>query len=781
MTQLRRRLTIPAQPLLVRERLRLVCPPMLHAGEGPPLLSYSDAGFIEDFLVLASRSEPIADEDLPELLVWRDWSEPPRALLDARGGAVYSLKRIRRVPPPGLREAIPGPALGDPRTVDLPPGTGPKSEPPWLRKLYLPQHERFTVVCVDAICDRFGTPPLDRRRVKEAGMVVRRLKPTGDLDADHWEDWFPDGKGEGSWLERYDADLHLLERGEATPVQLDPVADRVQSHPLRLIPEDMDPRRITPCRLYGYLPVWSSERQRHAKEEDRRNDRQQTRKRLLAQLLPAWKPLGARSEPVLALLRLTLLPGPAGTVKAVAKPDQIDDLVPLALERLVKAALDPSRFAKDVQGDCADAATLWLGEGLDGAADLAMDWLRSASFSPSLVSAVDDQLRQRLLEVVEIHLSRPADSGLSATQWSMLLAAALVRARGHLLALARAIELMLAASQPGFRCSAEEEWLALLPGQLPAGSRPARPGAAVHSLGGLLDGLARYRQADGSVRIADQSPTFAMAGLSPRVEAVLGHLLDLRHQLAPVARQLGAVDSSVRAVLSLRSKAMESALLRQLSLDQTTTDLAHLGVPLDEDPAEGLLVAPGLHPTSADLNTLIKRAASLDKEDKPFAEAVKNAEEASTELRYDGQHLYAVWCWLRVGGRGPCERERLIWSKRSEPFRIAEPHDLLGVRPVSLSMPDLPALVKDMDRIRQARARPYAAVHTPPQSGFVAQDLSSVSRRMGVGGTCSFGIPVFTICALVMFSIVFAILSLVLRWLPLLQICTPTVDDSSSP
>jgi hypothetical protein len=32
-----------------------------------------------------------------------------------------------------------------------------------------------------------------------------------------------------------------------------------------------------------------------------------------------------------------------------------------------------------------------------------------------------------------------------------------------------------------------------------------------------------------------------------------------------------------------------------------------------------------------------------------------------------------------------------------------------------------------------------------------------------------------------MFSIVFAILSLVLRWLPLLQICTPTVDDSSSP
>ena len=52
---------------------------------------------------------------------------------------------------------------------------------------------------------------------------------------------------------------------------------------------------------------------------------------------------------------------------------------------------------------------------------------------------------------------------------------------------------------------------------------------------------------------------------------------------------------------------------------------------------------------------------------------------------------------------------------------------------------------------------------------------------MGLGGSCSFGIPVFTICALVMFSIVFAVLSLVLRWLPFLQICTPHSDDPTAP
>ena len=81
----------------------------------------------------------------------------------------------------------------------------------------------------------------------------------------------------------------------------------------------------------------------------------------------------------------------------------------------------------------------------------------------------------------------------------------------------------------------------------------------------------------------------------------------------------------------------------------------------------------------------------------------------------------------------------------------------------------------------QAKARPFAAVRTPPQSGFVATDLGSISRRMGLGGSCSFGIPVFTICALVMFSIVFAVLSLVLRWLPFLQICPPHSDDPTAP
>ncbi len=797
MSKERRRLTIPAKPLLVRETLQLICPAIIAADDRPPLLSYSDDNFMAAFLSLANRNQPVENKDLPPLLCWRDWSEPPQAMINAKGQAAYPIAKIKRGLLLGLQleetSSDSDPLNPDPLNSDPIPAPASTLDPPWLRKLYLPQHARFTVVCVDAICNRYGKPSLDRRRVKQAGMIVRRLKPGLVGEEEHWEDWFPSGEGEGWWQERYDAELHPIGGGGARAIGLDPVEAGLQSHTLRLIPEATDPQQPTPCRLYGYLPVWSAERQRPPEAAEGSATSQLptqdtiTQQRL-EELEPIWGELGAKAVNVLALLRLTLLPArtvPQSREEATETPS--NTIVVEALKRLAKAGLDSTHFTKDLGGRCPDGTTLWGELWFDAVGTELEPWLPTSKLLDSArpdqepVSDLDGLLRKRVHETVELHVKHPSRSILSSRQWSLLLAAALVRARGHLLALARAIELKQAATQPGFSLSTEDDWLATLPGLPAAGDRPVRPGAAVYSLGALLDWLALYRQKDRRLLVANQRLTFSTANQGGRLEEVLDHLLALRDALAPVARQLGAAGFSVRAALAEQGRALESDLLQAVDINSTTTDLANLGVPLDEAPAEGLLVAPGLHPTGADLATLRSRSKALDGDSSRFGKAAKLSSEASTELRYDSDHLYAVWCWVRVGGRSPCEREQMIWSKRTEPFRIAEPHDLLGVRPVCIPMPDLPRLLKDMGRILQARAKPYASVRTPPQSGFEAKNLTSISRRMGSGGSCSFGIPVFTICALVMFSIVFAILSLVLRWLPLLKICTPTVDESSSP
>lgn len=777
MSSLRRRLTIPAQPLLTRERLKLVSPAIIRAGDAPPLLSYSDSGFIDAFLSLARRHGPVANEELPPLLAWRDWSEPPQALLDASGRATYPATLIQRAAPLGLRDAAAS-SGADRRDNDGIPAPETTQDPPWLRKLYLPQHERFTLVSMDAICERVGTPFLDRQRVKQAGMIVRRLKP--NQTEEHWEDWFPTADGEGYWEETFEADLHRTGIDGAAGLGLDPEEKGLQSHRLLLIPADPDPQRVTPCRLYGYLPVWSAERQRRPDPASASGNaaRKAIRQQRLADLQGIWVQRGAQPQTVLSLLRLVLLPARDGKADAAGASDvDIKGLLNQAIQRLARAGLDGKRFAADVKQTCADGPTLWSASGDDSPAKLAEKWLKDQSKNTSAASGLDALLRERLHQAVENHLTQPATSGLSARQWSLLLAAALVRARGHLLALARAVELKLAVAEPGFNNGPEDQWLTTLPALAATGGRPARPGAAVHSLGGLLEWAALFRQPDGTVRVAGKSP-FTDAALAQRIETVLSDLVALQAPLVPVARQLGAAGSSLRAALAKGGQAIESGLLQEAGIDQQTTNLASLGLPLDESPAEGLLVAPGLHPSLTDLQSLITSSQSLDAPKARFGALLERSEAVSTELRYDSQHLYAVWCWVRVGGRTPCEREQLIWSQRSEPFRIAEPHDLLGARPVSLPMPDLPRMLKDMGRIIQARAKPFAAVRTPPQSGFAATDLGNISRRMGLGGSCSFGIPVFTICALVMFSIVFSILSLVLRWLPFLQICTPTVDES---
>jgi hypothetical protein len=788
---------------MVAEQLRVVGPRNLPAASRPPLLSFSSDGFMDSFLALAGSEHPEGSLELPTLFAWRDWSEPPEALLTPQGQANYPIGTMRREKPIGLRDATStGP--GDQRDPDGVPSADPPWAPPWLRKLYLPQHERFTVVSVDVICQRHGQPWLDRRRVKGAGMIVRRFRPAAEASRECWEDWFPGADGEGSWQERFDADLRPLQLQVDSSFGLDPLQAGLDSHPLRLIPADPDPQRLTPCRLYGYLPVFSAERQRSTAPGPSISAWQQRTQEKLEALRPLLPDLAPPRDDLLQLLESTVLPAEPEVDEATCRKeirdflpasDDIDQSIDLAIVHLAgkaiqllgATAMDSAHFEKDVRQNCADGTELWISpngnsardvsrNGFDDLTGVRQDLLTMLTTSGELRNTEWDGLvRWRVRQGVQSLLGPPSQSSLTVEEWSLLLVAALVRARGHLLALAAAIQKRLLSSAGATQTDQQlDEWNAFLPADDQTGSEPA---PVLYSMAALLEWVTLFRRGDGVVLVEGQQ-VLGTTSTDFRILEVLTRLLALKQRLDPLVLKLGEAGSTVQFALAEQAVNKETQVLQLAGIDPKITSLASLGVPLSEAPAEGLLLFPGSHPTGAVLDDLKQKCLTIDGANALTSTEEIRALEQSTQLRYDSRHLYATWCWVRVSGRTPCERERVIWSQRSEPFRIADPLDLLGSRPVALSMPDLPKLVKDLGRLVRARAKPFASVRTPPQSGFsVGEDLSGISRRFGLGGTCSFGIPVFTICALVLFYIVFNILSLILQWLPQLQICTPSSDD----
>ena len=169
-------------------------------------------------------------------------------------------------------------------------------------------------------------------------------------------------------------------------------------------------------------------------------------------------------------------------------------------------------------------------------------------------------------------------------------------------------------------------------------------------------------------------------------------------------------------------------------------------------------------------------AARYTAEPERLALPEARSSDALPRLRFDAEHLYAAWAWVRVAGHTPCEPERIVWTRRSEPFSIADPTDLLGARPASIQMPDIPKLLRDIPRIARARAKPFAGMAAPPGSGVITgADMADTRRDFGIGMICNFGIPVLTICALILFKIIFTILITLpsFSWMLFLKFCLP--------
>lgn len=825
------RLLIPAQRRPSRERLLAAEPFFLRdlaqvpAEARPRILSFETDGFMDDFLTAAGQAAP-----LPALRPWRDWSEPPDGLIDAAGAARYPASLTRRAPQPDEREAATGPVMDD----DGVPHGDSSTTPAWLRKLYLPLHERFNLIAFDLVCGAAGWPRVARSRIKGSGAIIRRL--VARTDGEHWEDWIAVDEKHGAWVDVLDAALRptpgadpadpaaLSGLSAAASVKLHALFGLAADAPLPAIALTSQPLNLVPpsagkaaehCTLFGYLPVFSSAREVSAERlaagtiaEIASRMAERTRGRLDTLFATAASLRSAARPHLQTLLDDSVLPARPGAVEittadtvaagllaappfglthpADALAQGIDLALLQALAHLWAKATSAATANADCNGSVLSAAQLWSQSGADTAAstsavfDSLPDtsglpgnqtalWLAaSVAASPASWSVL---VRRRLFQLVDAWLAgsalppppQGASSLVTENHLALLVVIALLRLRGGRLALMASINRKL------FGDDKRSELLAIGPG--------GKLEFGLAALGEQIDGVLAQESARGDPQATPPWPVLAFAELGadlPRVKRIHQTGQDLAHLYAGFDAALAAAGTSAVAQRDARAASVETTIAGAVA---GSPSLAAQGLDFLEQPACGLLMLPAFRFAQTPFATL-RDAAAASYTSRPEALALPEARaiDAQPRLRFDAEHLYAAWGWARVAGRTPCEPDRLVWTLRSEPFSIADPTDLLGARPASIQMPDIPRLLRDIPRIARARARPFAGIAAPPGSGVKVGDAMADTRRdFGLGMICNFGIPILTICALILFNIIFSILIKLpaFSWMLFLKFCLP--------
>jgi hypothetical protein len=142
----------------------------------------------------------------------------------------------------------------------------------------------------------------------------------------------------------------------------------------------------------------------------------------------------------------------------------------------------------------------------------------------------------------------------------------------------------------------------------------------------------------------------------------------------------------------------------------------------------------------------------------------------------DASRLYRLRVFLRIKGDTPQCPPELVWSKFSDPFRIAAWHESAGRALAPVPLPD------PTDRNFLKNAKPNCTFAVPASlmnamSGSTLDGLSSGTPppKSGIqlNWICGFSIPLITICAFFVLNIFLSLLNIVFFWLPFIKICIP--------
>lgn len=832
----KRRLLVPARREEPRETLVTAGPFFLRtpgadpAPEVPPLLSLEGDEFME--ALMTAIADPAR---WPKLLPWRDWAEPPAGVLDGNGAARYP-------------SAVFGRAKPDARMFERDPAIGtedgiPASTPPWFRKLYLPLHQRFTFIAFDVLCRRAGWPAVARERVIGAGAVVRRMRPKGAALPPDWEDWISADGRRGVWVKLAQApdtanpiflphaippldpealgpaaykDIEPSVRARLGLGVQDPLPAALDSARLTLLPPDAAMGAAARhCTLHGYISLFSSAEQvtevtatTAAAIQAELKDKASAAILRLSGAMPA---VAARvGDALKRLLDRTVLPqepsdtafgdaiaGAAGYVL----PAQSGGSATLGSEAFVLAAIDEMTAkllrrgwgklapAPDTNATSVDMLRTpgspddWLNAALDAVRqdELGAGWLggslqdRLAYWQVILLK----RLHQLARAVLEGTALSPARSGAAVTlnryeHGIVLLACAILRLRQMRLALVVSLRDQMFGSVD------------------PATLRVQRNGIPQVTAGALGQEIEASLGLE-AWRGLPEAPVWpALATDLPKGSgdqtAYQAHVAarDLELTFADVEAAGAEAGSVFQIEQDKRLTTANAAILASLGttdpVGQPYLMLRRQGLEPREQPARGLFALPGPRPDVAALTAAANPIADHFDQKTALQEARGTAR--VPRLRYDHDSLYSVWCWVRVAGRDACEAPVLVWTQASEPFSIAEPTDVLGARPATITLPNISRLIRDIPRIAKSKARPFAGFAAPANSGYTTgDDPKDTQRAWGIGFVCSFGIPVLTICAYILFSIIFSVLILIpgFFWMLLLKFCIPIPVPKKSP
>ncbi|HZI15777.1 MAG TPA: hypothetical protein VE153_35755 [Myxococcus sp.] len=745
------------------------------------------------------------------LLPYRDFAEPPSAMVDTGGTPLYTPALVEPsvAERPGtadeLEEAMPSEAQGAVR---------------WLRKLYLPLHSHFHVVSFQLECERPGHPRVAERRVLESGLVVRRLTPNKGDSRSHWEDWVPSPSGGGVWMELADEEMKLPSGKLLDPAALTGLPASVETalrarlgvgatEKLALSPQAMAP---FPKDLgdagkhsarFGFLPIASSDKERQPAPPETASAiaaalAQSAREQLTARVVSHASTLRTRIHgPLLSLAQVLLPPPPApGTVNVamatllaftytsgpstIGAPAGAADMLRQSARDAAASSL-VSRWSPgspDLSGASAveafNAAEVSVKPGSPtGFVFSNNEWLQRAVHArwDSFQTVMLSELWHVFNEAVPAPPSVPGSS--STGPFRFLMAGLLMRVRAIRVALMKAIQAKVLPSGG----KSPDELVHIDPNNPAAGQRRR---ASVGTLSAELSGWIAAEQARATEPVPWPLLNLPLAQLDVhwKAEALEKVLEDVdRHGSGAGGAYAEELNAGAHALASL----LRGTRLGPASAPQPLSQgpLWH-GLDLNAQPERGLLIFPGVAPTTSSLHAVTEAVAGRYTAlvgGNPGALLFEaQARKNLIRPRYDADSLYAVWCYARVAAKDPCEAPQLVWSPRTDVFSVADPMDVLGLKPVAMQLPDLHKMARDLPRIRKARALPFAAVTTPANSGFKTGELpADTAREWGIAWICSFGIPIFTICAWILFQIILSILLIIpgFCWLLLLKFCIP--------
>ncbi len=732
------RLIIPAQRSVTDEKLFSAIPwflrdkdakPILRDENGklvnapPELLQFTRDEFIDAlFQAIELSPESFNAEAFEKLISYRDYAEPPNSMRNLQGEPLY---------PTTGPEAI---LRYEPRTElledQVTPQQAEQSEQAtiaWLRKLYLPLQRHFHIVSTEIVCARDGYPRLVRKRILEAGLIVRRL--VADQAHQRWEDWVRVTEDKGLWLEIADRNMAPLGLGpqhptidphsidEAVPAAAeaelrarlnlsleDELPNTLQTEPLSLLSSTIGTAAEHTV-LYGYAPVMSRAHQLPQKTKNPGDIRQilkdRARKHLRKELF-SDDPENSLSNaelvanvnslresiraPLRQLLELILLPTKPNTVAVESARS--------ALETSVIGFGPPSKDA-DVDATKTLLAAMWdradnfndkdnwwnsvINAGIEDAkkGTLTGAW-NAEAFNKVTSGPTDLAILMKNHIYVIVDRFAPALSDVQSptanndTEVKQVIAILLMRIR----AVRKQLGKVIYANTLGY-FDIDFDLNRILPPR-------NDPVVTAGSLADELSAWLALNTTQGRVEWPQPWPASTPARFLVDAHALATELEAVFHDVH--TRGSGA-GNAYTEVISARIATVDMDLSAQLAIG--TSNLRRQGLDLNGQPEFGLLVHPGPAPTLDTMNNFID--AVITRYDSGQSDDEVNRETANllnlVRPRFDADSLYAIWCYARVAGRTPCEEERILWTQRSDVFAIAEPSDILGVRPVPCNCP----------------------------------------------------------------------------------------------